>query len=186
MSSFELNKIAGAVLVGLLAFVVIGHAGDMLYGDPGASAGDVHGDGAISVAATGGHGATAGATAEPATVAEPIGVLLASASLDAGQTQARKCAACHTFDQGGSHRVGPNLWNIVGNMPAMADGYSYSDAMQADDQPWTFENLDAFLASPRTYVPGTKMNFAGIRKAEDRADLILYLRSLSNAPVALP
>jgi cytochrome c len=188
MSSIELNKIVGAILVALLVFVVIGHTGDILYGEPGAEGDAGHGGGTLSVVGTGDHGdsTSVATTAAAETTAEPIGVLLASASLESGTAQARKCVACHTFDQGGANRVGPNLWNIVGRMPASVEGYRYSDAMQAHGQPWTFDNLDAFLASPRTFVPRTKMTFAGVRDGDDRADLILYLRNQSDAPVALP
>jgi cytochrome c len=115
-----------------------------------------------------------------------IGALLAQADVDAGAKDARKCAACHSFEEGGPAKIGPPLWNVVGRDIASVDGFSYSDALQGKDGSWDYQHLDAFLAQPREYAPGTKMAFAGIKKPEDRADVILYLRSLSNDPAPLP
>jgi cytochrome c len=141
--------------------------------------------------------ATETAPAEPAaadatqTAAAPAGgdlaALLAAADPAQGQTVAKKCAACHNFEKGGPNKVGPNLWDIVGAKHAHKDDYSYSKAMSdMADKEWSYAELDAFLAAPKTYVPGTKMTFVGIKKPEDRAALIAYLRSLSDSPKPLP
>ncbi len=154
----------------------------------------------------------AAATAEPAAPAEPaaastasepaaaatqtaaapagggdLAALLAAADPAQGQTVAKKCAACHPFEKGGPNKVGPNLWDIVGAKHAHKDDYSYSKAMSdMADKEWSYAELDAFLAAPKTYVPGTKMTFVGIKKPEERAALIAYLRSLSDSPKPLP
>jgi cytochrome c len=115
-----------------------------------------------------------------------IGARLAHADADAGAKDARKCAACHSFEQGGPAKIGPPLWGVVGRDIASVDGFSYSDAMQEKEGAWDYQKLDSFLTKPREWAPGTKMAFAGIAKPEERADVILYLRSLSDNPAPLP
>jgi cytochrome c len=113
--------------------------------------------------------------------------LLAAADLAAGQKVSRKCAACHTFDEGGANKIGPNLWNLVGRAIASVDGFTYSKSLQEKSgDGWSYENLDGFLGKPKEWAPGTKMSFAGLKKIQDRADLIAYLRSLSGSPAPLP
>jgi len=126
--------------------------------------------------------------AAPLAAAGPgdIGTLLAGADATAGEKVAKKCAACHTLDKGGKNKVGPNLWNVVGRNVGTAEGYSYSSAMAGVGGTWSYEKLDAFLTSPREFVNGTKMTFAGVRNAAERADLIAYLRTLSDNPQPLP
>lgn len=116
----------------------------------------------------------------------PVSPLLAAADVKAGEAQSKKCAACHTFTQGGPNRVGPNLWNIVGAKRGHAEGFAYSNVIKEKPGPWNYEELSAFIASPRAYAPGTKMAFAGLPKIEDRAALIAYLRTLSDSPKPLP
>ena len=99
----------------------------------------------------------------------------------------RNCTACHTFNEGGANRVGPNLWDIVGRPIAAGDGFNYSGALaERSEETWSYENLDAFLANPRGWAPGTKMAYAGLRSANDRAELIAYMRGLSGDPAPLP
>lgn len=96
-----------------------------------------------------------------------------------GKKVAGKCKACHSFDNGGKHSTGPNLWNIVGKMVASTPGFSYSDAFNANsDIQWTDETLDEFIAKPRKFIEGTKMAFGGIKKPQDRANLIEWLKTL--------
>ncbi|HEY8963790.1 MAG TPA: cytochrome c family protein [Alphaproteobacteria bacterium] len=131
-------------------------------------------------------GAGAGG-AEAAAGPEPILALLASADATKGQNFAKACAACHTFNKGEPARVGPNLYGIVNNHHAHMDGFAYSDAMTAlKDKTWTYAEINEFIYNPKKHIPGTKMVFAGIKKPQDRANVIAYLRSLADTPAALP
>ncbi|MCB1538191.1 MAG: cytochrome c family protein [Rhodospirillales bacterium] len=119
--------------------------------------------------------------------AEPILGLLKSADAAKGQTIAKACAACHSFGKGEPARVGPNLYGIVGNKHAHMEGFAYSSAMKGlHDQTWTYEALNAFLWNPKKDIAGTKMTFAGLKNPEQRADVIAYLRTLSDSPAPLP
>lgn len=200
-----LTKILGAVLAGAWAIVIAAGLGMMLY-HPEETVEDYAYPVVVEEAETVAGAETAAETpageetaaetpAGEETAAEApaeeggaagIATMLASADADDGQKVARKCAACHTFDEGGANRVGPNLWGVVNKDVGSHEGYSYSSAMADLGGEWTYEKLDAFLADPKGYVSGTKMSFAGIKDPEDRADLIAYLRSLSGDPAPLP
>lgn len=126
------------------------------------------------------------ASAEGAAV-EPIANRLAVADVAAGQTLFARCAACHTITQGGPNSVGPNLWGVVGKPHGHLAGFAYSEALRSVPGPWTFEALDHWLESPRSYAPGTKMTFAGLSDPQDRANLIAYLNAQgSNLPLPAP
>ena len=118
------------------------------------------------------------AAAEPET---PGAEILAQGDPAAGEKVFRKCKACHTVEEDGPSRAGPNLYGIVGASVAAVDGFRYSGALTDHGGDWTPDRLAAFLANPRKAVPGTKMSFAGLRKPEDQADVIAYLVSLSDA-----
>ncbi len=115
---------------------------------------------------------------------------VAAADAAKGEAYAKRCAACHSFDAGGANKVGPNLWNIVNRPVASAPEYNYSDAMVAFSEGgakhWTYDHLSAYLADPKGTVPKNKMVFPGIKKDEDRANVIAYLRTLSESPAELP
>ena len=115
-----------------------------------------------------------------------IMALIAKNDTATGEKEAKKCAACHTFDNGGANKVGPNLWDLLNRDIGSHAGFTYSAAMSAHEGVWDYAQLDGFIAKPATYVPGTKMAFAGIGDPEKRAALIAYLRSLSDSPAALP
>lgn len=117
---------------------------------------------------------------------EDIGPMLASVTAEDGEKAFRKCTTCHTIEKGGANKVGPNLWNVVGAKHAHLDDFGYSDALKGTGGTWTYEDLNKFLAKPKEYVPGTKMTFAGFKKASDRAAVIAYLREHSDNPPPLP
>ncbi len=178
MDSFEWNKIAGAVLFALLLAVGLSIVSEMIFHtDAPETPGYV-----IAVAEE-------GEAPGEAMASEPIGVLLASADAGAGETAARKCVACHTFGEGEPNRVGPNLWGVVMSPIAAHEGYQYSDAMEAfaeEAETWDYEHLAGYLYDPTGVVPGTKMAFPGIRNDAERANVIAYLRTLSDSPAPLP
>lgn len=98
----------------------------------------------------------------------------------------KSCASCHNVDDGGPNSTGPGLWNVVGAAKGVHPGFSYSGAMSSTGTSWTYEALDGFLEKPKKYLPGTKMNFVGIRKESDRAAVIEYLRLASSNPLSRP
>ena len=117
---------------------------------------------------------------------EPILALLAGADLDAGEKLSKKCSACNVFDAGGKNKVGPALWNVVNRPLGASEGYAYSDALAGFGGAWDYAALNAFLAKPKGYISGTKMNFAGLKKPQDRANLIAWMRAKADSPGALP
>ncbi|WP_245593503.1 c-type cytochrome [Azospirillum halopraeferens] len=173
----EFNKIFGAVLLAGLIAMMSGFAARVL----------VHphelDEPVFTVAAT--EGAAPAADQAP-TGPAPIAPLLAAADPAAGQTASRACAACHTFDRGGANRVGPNLYDIVNAPFGHIEGFAYSAALADHGGSWDYEALNHFLYDPRAYAPGTKMTFAGVKRDQERANIIAYLRTLSENPAPLP
>ena len=117
---------------------------------------------------------------------QPIEFYLAKADPAAGEQVFKKCAACHNADKGGANALGPNLWGVLGKPHGHVPGFAYSDALKSVPGVWDWNSLSAWLKSPKTYAPGTKMTFAGLSKPEDRANLIAYLNKQSDAPLPLP
>lgn len=176
-SSLEVNKMLAAVLTAGIIASGSGVISRIIYSPhmPEESAYP------IEVAESGEDGAAEDGAAEVS-----LPALLAAASVDEGQAVARKCQACHDFAQGGANKIGPALWGVLGRDIAAHEGFSYSSALAEKEGTWDYETLDAYLADPRSWAPGNKMAFAGLKKPEDRADVILYLRSLSDSPEPLP
>lgn len=176
MNSFELNKILGALLGCVLITLALNiGAGALFAPEKPAKPG-------YAIAVKEGGAEKAG----PAEAAQPIEVLLASASAEKGQASAKQCQACHTFEKGGPNRVGPNLWGVVGRPKASEAGFNYSAAMKAKGGNWTFDELNHFIANPRGYIAGTNMTFAGLSRDSQRADVIEYLRKQADNPLPLP
>ena len=119
-------------------------------------------------------------------VEKPLAERLAVAAVDRGLAAAKKCQSCHTFDQGGPARVGPNLFGVAGRTKAASAGFAYSDAVKKLGGAWTYEDLDKFLTKPGAFAAGTKMTFAGLPDGNERADVIAYLRSISPSAPPLP
>jgi len=168
-----MNTIAGWVLFGCASALGLSIVSGMLYhseapekaGYPVESADGAEGEGG-------------------AAAVEPIANRLAAADVAKGQASFAKCAACHTITQGGANGVGPNLWASMGKPHGHVSGFAYSEALKAVPGNWDFAAMDAWLASPRKYAPGTKMTFAGLGNGQDRADVIAYLNQQgSNLPL---
>ena len=117
---------------------------------------------------------------------EPILALLASADVEAGGKLAKKCTACHVFEAGGANKVGPVLWGVVNKAKASVDGFAYSSALAGFGGAWDYQSLNAFLKKPKDYISGTKMNFAGLKKPQDRANMVAWLRTMAGSEAPLP
>ncbi len=179
MDSFEMNKIAGATLAALLVVLGVNIGSNMAF-RPVKPAKQAY--------VVAGVVEEASAEAAPAAEAEqPIAVYLAAADPAKGEAVFKKCGACHNNEKGGSNGIGPNLYGIVGMPHDHAAGFAYSEALMAmKGKPWTWDELNLWLKSPKAYAPGTKMAFAGVSKPQDRANLLAYLNSKSDAPMAMP
>ena len=116
---------------------------------------------------------------------ENIMALFASTSATEGAKVFKKCLACHSIAEGGKNKIGPALWGVLGRKAGSVSDYKYSKAMAAYGKPWSFEEMNGFLAKPKDWIKGTKMSFAGLKKAEDRAAVILYMNENTNSPLPL-
>jgi cytochrome c len=180
MDSFEWNKIAGAVLGTLLFVVAVRIATGFIFEvEPPAKPGYVV-QGVEATTATG----TAPAAAEEQL--PDWGTVLPKASVADGKSISTRCEQCHDLSKGGPNKIGPNLWGVVGRPRASHPGFDYSAAMKAKGGSWSYDELFKFLKSPGAYIPGTKMSFAGLPKAQDRIDLISYLRTDMDSPAPIP
>jgi len=178
MDSFELNKVIGAALASCIVLLCVNLFADSIFAPvrpakPGFKI--------VAKAET----ATTATSAKPAAEV-PIETRLASADANKGKPETKVCMTCHTLEKNGPNKVGPNLWGVVDRPRASHPGFDYSSAIKAKGGKWTFEELDKFLTHPQGYIPGTKMTFGGIQNPEQRANLIAYLRTLSDNPVPLP
>lgn len=111
-------------------------------------------------------------------VGEEFAALVASANIAKGEKLIKKCTACHAFNQGGANKVGPALWGIIDQDIASVAGFKYSGALSSVEGNWTVENMNAWLYKPKAFAKGNKMSFAGLKKDQDRANLIAYLKTL--------
>jgi len=178
MDSFEWNKIFGAVLgTGLLVFGLKIVGAGLFHGEEPAKAG-------FAIATADAQTADAGGAAAAGV---PLPVLLAKADKDKGMATAKTCVACHDFSKGGPNKVGPNLWDVVSRPMGAAPGFAYSEGFKTmAGKNWGYDELNTWLQAPKEYIKGTKMAYAGMSKAEDRANVLAYLASLSDAPKPFP
>jgi len=178
MDSFEFNKFAMAILGVVFLVMSLNFVSGALFH----SEVPHHDDGDLEVASASGGGEESGP------LFEPISAMLASADVGAGEKVFKKCAACHTVEEGGANKAGPALYGIVERPMGIADGFSYSAALKeyGADKIWTYEELNGFLWKPKKYIKGTGMGFGGLKKAEDRAAVVAYLRTLAATPAPLP
>lgn len=180
MWSMNTNKYLGAVIVVAWLVLVVDVVGDWLIPP-------VETVQSATAAPAAGDKATAAAPAQQAAApAQSLPMLLASASVDKGKKVAKKCIACHTFKKGGKNKIGPNLFATIGRNRASSGGFKYSGALKKMGGTWGYDDLDKFLAKPKAFVPGTEMSFAGVKRAGDRAALILFMRGFADQPAPLP
>ena len=179
MDSFELNKIIAAVLMVALLVIGLGKIAEGIFHvkkpkNPGYQ---------IEV-----ENQLTSSTTQTAEVVEKIDIatVMALGDIASGEKIFKKCAACHSINKGGKNKIGPALYNVVGRAVGGVDNYKYSKALASYGKEWTFEELNGFLTKPSSYLKGTKMSYAGLRKEKDRASVIKYLDQNSDNPKMLP
>jgi cytochrome c len=179
MDSFEFNKIAGALLGALLFTLATGVLADAIFTSPKLLKPGY----ALPAAAEETEGG--GEAAKPAPQV-PLPELLAKADPKKGEADTKPCQVCHNFEKGAGAKIGPPLYGVLGRPKGSIAGFDYSAGMKAKGGNWTFDDLNAFLTDPKAYVSGTKMVFAGVPEAPKRAEILAYLRTLSDSPLPLP
>jgi cytochrome c len=180
MDSFEWNKIFGAVLGTVLFILAVRVTAETVY-HPEPLTRQAYVVQGVQ------HDAAPATPAAPAEEALPdFATLIPAADLAAGEAAAAPCGVCHTWTKGGPSNIGPNLFGVVGRPKASHAGFDYSPAMHAKGGEWTYADLFRFLRSPPQFAPGNKMAFGGLPRAQDRINVIAFLRSQADAPAALP
>ncbi len=174
--NYELNKIAGAILGCLLFIQCVALISDAIFASKPAKPG-------YNLPAAQEEAASAQGKPAPEL---PLPQLLAKADRKKGEDDTKPCQTCHNFEKGAGVKIGPPLYGVVGRPRASVPGFDYSAAMKAKGGTWTFDEIFKFIKDPQSYIPGTKMTFAGEPDPQKRADIIAYLRTLSDNPVPLP
>ena len=182
MYGFEINKIIASIILALLIVVAINYFGNLLVNVDN----NKNQETAYKIDIPEPKISTKTIIGEKAEFIEPVSELLIKASLEKGEKLYKKCGSCHNYKKDSAAKIGPNLWNIINRPKGSVSGFSYSKALVDFDGKWTYEELSKFLYKPKDYIKGTKMNFAGLKNVEDRANIILWLRQLSENPVPLP
>ena len=176
MDSFEINKIVAALIVVFLLVFGIGKISDIVFyvEKPTSSAYKVEMTAATS------------SKDSDSVQSVDISALLALGTVDHGQKVFKKCSACHSIKKGGRNNIGPALYGVLGRNMGAVEAYKYSKALLAFGKDWTFAEMNSFLIKPTSYIKGTKMAFAGLKKEKDRASVILYMNANSDSPLDLP
>ena len=175
------NKIFGGILGAVLLMLVVRIGAETLFARPALKTPGY----AIAVAS----GPESGGAAEVADTPPDWGTELSKADVAAGEAVSQKCASCHNFANGGPNQTGPNLWGVLGRKPGSHAGFAYSSGMtefSGKTPAWDYQHVYEFLAGPAAYISGTKMSFVGLKKREDRINLIAWLRQQSSSPPAIP
>jgi cytochrome c len=179
MDSFEVNKIIAAILMVALLVIGLGKIADSVFyvkkpKNPGYQ---VEVESQIT-----------SSTSQVAEAVEEVDIvaIMALGNAESGQKIFKKCAACHSINKGGKNKIGPALYNVVGRTVGGVEDYKYSKTLASYGKEWTFEELNGFLLKPASYLKGTKMSYAGLRKEKDRASVIKYLNQNSDSPKLLP
>ena len=176
MDSFEINKIIAAVLVVFVVVFGISKISNLIYHveKPNKSAYQVE--------------LLTASTSDSSNMASTVDIsaLLAMGNVDHGQKVFKKCSACHSVKKSGKNKIGPALYNVIGRDMAGLENYKYSKALIDFGKSWTFDEMNSFLIKPQSYIKGTKMAFAGLKKEKDRASVILFMNQNSDNPLPLP
>ncbi len=179
MDSFEINKIVAAILLVVLLVFGMGKISDIIFHvEKPKTPGYV-----VEVTQVAG---SSDSTTKEAGGDIDISALMAMGDVASGEKIFKKCVACHSIVKGGKNKIGPALYNVVGRQVGGLSNYKYSKALAEYGKSWTFEELNGFLLKPATWIKGTKMAYAGLKKEEDRASIIKYLNQNSDSPQALP
>ncbi len=176
MDSFEINKLIAAVLVTVLLIFGVNKISDIIF--------DIEKPSVEGYKVEIKTNNSSSQTKKEDQI--DISSLLALGDPDTGKKVYKKCAACHSINQDGANKIGPKLYNVVGRTVGSISDYKYSKALTSYGKEWTFEELNAFLIKPAAWIKGNKMGFAGLKKDEDRASVILYLNQNSDSPKTLP
>ena len=181
MDSFEINKIIGAILLVALLVIGIGKISDLVF-----NVNKPEKAGYMVKVETETNSTDTKSPAEEPKVEVDITALLAMGDLSHGEKVFKKCSACHSIKSGGGNKIGPALYNVVGRKVGALNDYKYSTALVEYKKEWNFEELNGFLLKPKSWIKGTKMAYAGLRKEKDRASVILFLNSKSDSPLPKP
>ena len=182
MSGLEVNKILASIFVAFIVIGLISILGDAIINGKN----NEQVKNAYYIDITEMKTSNAIANTENEEISEQISMFLTSASFEKGEKLFKKCSACHSYKKGSANKVGPNLWNIINRPKASIQDFTYSKALAEFSGNWGYEELNQFLFKPKEYIQGTKMNFSGLKKEEDRADLLLFLREQADIPADLP
>jgi len=177
MDSFEINKIITAIFLVVLLVFGVGKISDVIFE---VKKPDVEG---YKVEVKAGEATAAQASSESQV---DIAALLAMGDIEHGKKVFKKCAACHSINQGGGNKIGPKLWNVMFRPVASVSDYKYSKALSSYKKEWSWEEMNGFLTKPSAWIKGNKMGFAGLKKEKDKASVILYLNQNSDNPKPLP